>query len=101
MDSAAGMALAINSNLYWTRFDAANSCFEVESADLLPIHILDVPTHLQSPPGQGHVQPQAPQQFSALETLSQFLTGPMNRVWKYRLMLVLILADSKLVAQKV
>ncbi|KAF2473418.1 uncharacterized protein BDR25DRAFT_282954 [Lindgomyces ingoldianus] len=85
MDSVAGMALAINSDLYWTRFDAANSCFEDESADLLPIHILDVPAHPQSPSAHGHMQPQAPQQFSALKTLGEFLAGPNKGVWKYRL----------------
>jgi len=88
MNSAAGMALAINSDLYWTRFDAANSCFEDESADLLPIHVLDVPAHPQSPSIQGHVQPQTPQQFSALKALDEYLAASKQRAWKYRLMLV-------------
>jgi hypothetical protein len=77
------MALAINSDLYWTRFDAANSCFENESEDLLPIHIFDVPA-------QGHMQAQAqaPQQFSAPKPLGEFLAVPNNKLWKYRLMSV-------------
>ncbi|KAJ4286536.1 hypothetical protein N0V90_013236 [Kalmusia sp. IMI 367209] len=89
MDSAAGRALAINADLYWTRFDAANSCFEDESADdLLPIHILDVPArHAKSPPAQGYMQPQqAPRQFSALKPLGEFLADPNKGAWKYRFM---------------
>jgi len=83
------MALATNSDLYWARFDAANSCFEDESADLLPIYILDVPANPQPPPAQGPVRPQAPQQLSALKTLDDFLASRSKETWKYRLMLVL------------
>lgn len=82
MDSAAGMAHAINSDLYWARFDAANSCFEKESADLLPIHILDVPA-------RGRMQAQALQEFSALKPLGEFLADPNYGMGKHRLLSVI------------
>jgi hypothetical protein len=81
MSPLADRDYATHSALYWARFEDAEQCFEHDSQAILPVHVVDVPEHVQ-----GEQVEIREGELSNMEALEGYLEHPNHADFKIRFM---------------